>query len=102
MSQFGEYTVKIERPLEIYQAITEAIKREVTVLDRGRGLVNYRERSFEGVEPSPGNRMLMKPLKYEEDHEYRMFWIVNGPAQVEPRVFQCADLQPYCELLSTP
>jgi hypothetical protein len=72
---FGEYVIRIRRPVEFFHDLTTALMRVTSLKEGVIGRVIYAERTYELTEPEPGPLGFVKPTSYASQLEVRMLWL---------------------------
>jgi hypothetical protein len=87
---FGKYCVKISNLRSFFEVVTAAMSQRFGKMTGIMNEVTYRERSYSGLENSPGHLGFVKPPdKYASQQEFRFLWSRVDTADIEPFVLKC-------------
>ncbi|MFA0147465.1 hypothetical protein [Vibrio lentus] len=94
---FGKYCVRISNPAEFFKLASVALNNHSAISDGAMGLVQYKDRSYKGMESPPGPIGFVKPCdKYAPQKEFRMLWIPKESKALTPFLLNCTDVSSLC------
>lgn len=95
---FGPYCVEINDPAEFFRLVTDALVRGYPrMCPHGWGRVTYGDRSYKGLEPSPGVIGFVKPKDgYFEQQEVRFMWTAYAGGVLEPFLLPVPEVVALC------
>ncbi|WP_181318092.1 hypothetical protein [Photobacterium angustum] len=98
---FGKYCVKISNPVEFFKRTSIELNKHFEIQEGGVGLVQYRDRSYTGLEKPPGPIGFVKPSdKYSNQKEFRMLWVPKKDFTIKPFLLKCPDVAHLCSIVS--
>lgn len=99
---FGNYCVEISDPKKFFAAISEALRHQphIDFAWAGWGKIKYRDRTYGGLEDSPGSLGLVKPIKYAHQKEIRFMWGVKDDKPIAPFSLFVPELKNLCRRIA--
>lgn len=98
---FGDYCVEITSPKLFCRLLSEKIN-EINAITQGvAGIVQYRERSYSGIENPPGPIGFVKPPDdYADQKEFRLLLLPESNVTIKPFLVSCPEIKHFCRRLS--
>lgn len=99
-ADFGEYCVEIRDVEKFTNIVGLALSEYVPDTHCAIGEVKYKERSFSGLEPSPGRLGFVKPPDlYSNQKEFRFVYYVPDGWDIAPIILNCPDVIPLVSIV---
>lgn len=95
---FGNFCVEITDPARFFIAVSNEMQKIFHIREGAAGRVIYRDRHYTGLEKPPGPIGFVKPADiYAPQKEFRMLWIPQNNAGLEPRLIDCPQVKDFCK-----
>ncbi len=97
MAKFGKHCVEIRTPKDLFFRMVLAVSSQISTTVHAAGLVDYRERTYAGMDPEPGQLGFVKPMRYSGESEVRFLVLPEqGVHSLQPKVFEFGDMSGDC------
>jgi len=99
--KFGPYCVRIDKPVEMFNAVTEALESGGHIAFSPVSIkgaihrIHYRPREYQYRDKKPVHAVFIKPMHFEDEREVRMLWPLNGVGPY-PFELRCDSVRDYC------
>jgi hypothetical protein len=94
---FGKHCVQIDDPWALLHRITGAPGERHPVRQAFWGPITYGERAFADGEEVPGPMGFVKPIKYRDQREVRLLWVVDDDGPLQPEMVDLPGMQQVCK-----
>ena len=94
---FGKHCVQIDDPWALLHRITGALGERHPVRQAFWGPITYGERAFADGEEVPGPMGFVKPIKYRDQREVRLLWVVDDDGPLQPEMVDLPGMQQVCK-----
>lgn len=100
METFGPYCVEISRPRFFVWLVTVRLGLELPIGEAIIGRIQYRDRSYSGLQTQPGVLGFVKPVEFSSQREVRLLWTIKGKARIlEPKTVTCPEIRALCRMV---